>query len=497
VFVATFVAGGTEGCRNASARSDASPSKSRAVGTSGTRDRGDATDRDNGEPLTTGLFRSIAQRENPVVVAITTESRIAAAQTPEMFGDDDFLSRLFGYNRQPQPREQRREALGSGFLISADGEILTNNHVVAGADRIRVALYKQDRKTYEADVVGRDPLTDSALVKLKNGPGNLPVASLGDSDALQPGDWVMAIGNPFFLGHTVTVGVVSYKGRPFATTEGRFQNMLQTDASINPGNSGGPLINVNGDVIGINSAILSGEGGGGNIGIGFAVPINTVKALLPQLRKGSVQRGRLGVQVLSAPISDDEAKQLGLPKPAGAIISRVESGSPADAAGLRPGDVIVSYNGKPVQDADALTGMVADTPAGTKVPIAYYRNGAQQSATATIARLDLEDNDNAGNNDRGGAPGFGLSLEDLTPDIARQLEVPPGVGGALVDAVEPYTPASNAGLKRGDVILEVNRQPVHSAADASRALRSVRSGDAAFLLLWRGGARVFVEMRKE
>jgi serine protease Do len=332
--------------------------------------------------MNTSLFRTIAKRENPVVVFITVQSRTRTPDMTQFFGGDDFFWRFFG--GPAQPHEQIQRGLGSGFVITHDGEILTNNHVVAGAQQIRVGLYGDDHKTYPAEVVGRDPLTDSALIKLKSAPTDLPTANLGDSDALEPGDWVMAIGNPFQLGHTVTVGVVSYKGRPFAVSEGRFQNMLQTDASINPGNSGGPLINVQGEVVGINSAILSGEGGGGNIGIGFAVPINTVKALLPQLRQGKVHRSQLGVQIQSRPVTDDEAKELGLPRAEGAIVSMVQHDSAAERAGLQAGDVITEYNGKPVSDADSLTAMVVDTPAGTRVPIVFYRHGSRQTASVTV-----------------------------------------------------------------------------------------------------------------
>jgi serine protease Do len=459
-----------------------------------TGDLNDGARSDRGDVVTTGLFRSIAKRENPIVVAITTESRMKSPDLTQQFGHDDFFRQFFGFENAP--REQVQEALGSGILISSDGEIVTNNHVVAGADKVRVALFSDERHTYSADIVGRDPLTDSALIKLKGAPAKLPTAVLGNSDSLEPGDWVMAIGNPFELGHTVTVGVISYKGRPFATTEGRFQNMLQTDASINPGNSGGPLIDVRGNVIGVNSAILSGEGGGGNIGIGFAIPINTVKDLLPQLRKGSVRRGQLGVQILSSPVTDDEAKNLGLPKAEGAIVSRVEPDSPADHAGLRAGDVIVEYNNKPVQDSSQLTTMVVNTPPDSSVPIAFYRGGQRQTTSAKVEQLELEGTESQ-SNDRTSAPGFGLSLGDITPDAADQLRLPADVRGALVENVEPFTPASNAGVKRGDVILEVNRHAVRSSSEAVSALRTVKSGEPAFLLLWRQGAQQFVELQRE
>jgi serine protease Do len=447
------------------------------------------------EMMNMRLFRNMAKRENPVVVYITTQTRLQVPELTEYSDGEGFLQRFFG--GPPSRREQLQHGLGSGFLISADGEILTNNHVVAGAEQIRVGLYGDDRTTYVATVIGRDPLTDSALIKLKDAPRNLPAATLGDSDALEPGDWVMAIGNPFRLGHTVTVGVVSYRGRPFAVTEGRFQNMLQTDASINPGNSGGPLINVQDEVVGINSAILSGEGGGGNIGIGFAVPINTVKALLPQLRGGKVHRGRLGVQIQNTPITNEEAKALGLPKAEGAIISMIERDSPADRAGLRAGDVIVAYNGKPVPDADSLTAMVAATPAGTRVPITFFRNGKQETVTAAIDELQYETEEERRAGGGSPRPSFGLFLDDLTADIARQLRLPAGSDGVLVVNVEPFTAAADAGLVRGDVILEVNHQPVHSAREAARELDRVKPGQPAFLLLARYGNQVFVEMRRE
>ena len=328
----------------------------------------------------TGLFRNIARQVNPVVVFITTQSRLRGAP-----GGDDALRRFFG---GPPRSGQVQQSLGSGFIISGDGEILTNNHVVAEAEEIRVGLFNNERTTYVARVIGRDPLTDSALIKLSDAPRNLPAAVLGDSDLLEPGDWVMAIGNPFRLGHTVTVGVLSYKGRPFEVAEGRSQDMLQTDASINPGNSGGPLINVNQEVIGINTAILSGDSGGGNIGIGFAVPINTIKALLPQLRGGKVHRGRLGVHIRSVPITEEEAKALGLPKPEGALVITVEPGSPAEEAGLRAGDVIVEFNGAPIADADDLTSRVASTAAGTRVSIAYYRDNTRRTASARVEQLE-------------------------------------------------------------------------------------------------------------
>jgi serine protease Do len=452
-----------------------------------------ASSTDPGGPMNTALFRNIATQQNPIVVFITTESRVRVPDLSDFFGPDNFFHRFFGGPSEPRERVQR--GLGSGFLITADGEILTNNHVVAGAEEIRVGLFEDERKTYPAKILGRDPLTDSALIKLENGPGGLPTATLGDSDALRPGDWVLAIGNPFRLGHTVTVGVVSYNGRPFSVTEGRFQNMLQTDASINPGNSGGPLINTDSEVVGISTAIFSESGG--NIGIGFAVPINAVRTLLPQLREGEVHRGRLGVRIQSWPITEEEAAALDLPQPQGAIVSMVERDSPADRAGLRAGDVIVEYNGKPVSDGNQLTTMVVSTRAGENVPIVYYREGERQTATVEIEALELADGDDDQAADGRSAPGFGLSLGDITPNAARELRLPVDIDGALVEDVAPFTPGAEAGIRRGDVILEVNRNPVRSASQASQALRQLESGEIAFVLLWRQGDRLFLQMRKE
>ena len=489
VLTVVFAAGA---CRDSGRASSPPAAVSEPVGTTGT------TGGSHDVAMNTDLFRRIANRNNPVVVFITTKIRRQEPGASESSGVDSFFRRFFGAPVQPRGPEILQQALGSGFLISADGEILTNNHVIAGAEQIRVGLFEDDRKTYAATVIGRDALTDSALIKLKNAPRTLPYTTLGDSDDLAPGDWVMAIGNPFHLGHTVTVGVVSYKGRPFAVTEGRFQNMLQTDASINPGNSGGPLINVRDEVVGINTAILSGEGGGGNIGIGFAVPINTVKALLPKLRAGKVQRGRLGVQIRNQLITEDEARELRLPKPEGAIVSMVEHDSPAERAGLRAGDVIVEFNGKPVPDADTLTSMVAATPAGTRVPVVFYRNGQREEVTVTVEELvaDSDDPRPAGAA-AGTTRGFGVALADLTPAVARQLRLPPATGGALVEYVEPFAPASESGLMPGDVILEVNGSRVQSATDAARELGRIKPGQPAFVLVSRRGNQVFLEMRKE
>jgi serine protease Do len=478
VALSAFVIGSRFGSACVAAPSVASPAEQAASG-------------QRGVPMDTGLFRNIAKRENPMVVFITTQSKVKVP-TMDQFGGDDFFNRFFGI--PSEPREEIQRAVGSGFIIGTDGEVLTNNHVVQGAEQIKVGLFGSDRKTYDATIVGRDPLSDTALIKLQKPPANLQVATLGDSDALEPGDWVMAIGNPFQLGHTVTVGVISYKGRPFTIAEGRQQSMLQTDAAINPGNSGGPLVNASGQVIGINSAILAGADGAGNIGIGFAVPINTVKALLPQLRKGKVIRGRIGVSVRSAPLNETEAKQLGLPKAEGALVAQVERDSPASRAGIKPGDVIVDFNGKPVTDADELTRMVTGTAPGTRAPVRVYRDGKELTLTVTVEELQIEAEGQAGG--ASAAAGFGLMLGDLTPDLAQQLGVPVGVSGAVVESVRPGSPASDAGVQRGDLIMEINRRPVRGGQAAARALQNVQPGQTVFLLISRGGQEVFLTMQK-
>jgi serine protease Do len=364
--------------------------------------------------------------------------------------------------------------------------------VVAGADKIEVGLYKQDDKTYEAKVIGHDPLSDTALIKLVNGPTNLPVATLGDSSTIEPGDWVMAIGNPFNYAHTVSVGVISGLARPFQEADGRYQNMIQTDASINPGNSGGPLIDVQGQVIGINSAILSNGDQGGFMGIGFAVPINTAKDLLPQLRKGKVVRGRLGAYIST--ITAQEAKGLGLSNDNGALVRQVEKDSPAERGGLLPGDVIVDYNGTAVKTSDQLVQLVTATAPGTRVPVKIIRNGAPMTLEITITELELN---GASDNGEDTGTSFGLSLSDVTPEMARRLGLPAGTDGALVQSVQQGSVADEAGLQPGDVILQVNRKPVHSAAAAAAALHAVKSGDTAFLLVSRHGSEIFVSITRD
>jgi len=463
-------------------------------------------------PMDMGTFREIARTQSPMVVNISTESQARGRDLSEFFGapgdqGDDLFRRFFGQPDQQTPQRQPRRpetvrAAGTGFIISKDGFILTNNHVVEGATKIVVKFYGEGEEDegYGAKLIGRDPLTDSALIQLVDKPKQaLQEAKFGDSSQMAPGDWVMAIGNPFNLAHTVSVGVISAIGRPFAVAEGRSQNMLQTDAAINPGNSGGPLLNMRGEVVGVNTAIYANQATAGNIGIGFAVPINTVRELLPQLRSGKITRGLIGVSVSN--VTPDEVEEFGLKGRQGALINSVAERGPADRAGIQPGDVVVEYNGKSVKNRDELVSLVTATRPGTTVPVKVLRDRKERTLNLTVDELDLdrEATRQAQNNQSDANAGFGLTLGNLTPDTARRMNIPSDVQGAVVTDVNPDGAAAQARqpLAVGDVILQVNRQDVQNAAEASRALQAVERGRSAMLLIWRNGLRVFLTIRKE
>jgi serine protease Do len=458
-------------------------------------------------PVDAATFRTIAKSMSPAVVNIRTESRQRSSQMTQFFGgDDDLLERFFGGGGvQPRGRQERpqvTQAAGTGFIISKDGFILTNNHVVEGATKIQVSFYGDEADvTYLARVVGRDPLTDSALIELTEKPQReLTEVKFGDSEQMQPGDWVMAIGNPFGLAHTVSVGVISATERPFPITDGRSQDVLQTDAAINPGNSGGPLLNVRGEVVGVNTAIYTDSRQAGNIGIGFAIPINTVRELLPQLRSGKITRGVIGVSVGTIPL--DALEQLGLKERAGALVSSVNGGGPAAKAGVEPGDVIVEYNGKPVRSRDDLVGMVTRTKPGTTVPMKVIRDKVEKRLDVTVDELNLEAEGARTASadpepDEQAGEGFGMTVAALSPDTARRLRVPPDTQGVVISEVEAGGTAQRAGLARGDVLLQVNRRPVASVGEAARELGRVASGSTAFLLILRNGQESFVTVRKE
>jgi len=393
---------------------------------------------------------------------------------------------------------------GSGFIIDKSGYILTNNHVVEDATKIEVKLAGMDENGHwlAAKVVGTDVLTDSALLQLTEMTEYpLTAAQFGDSGQLSAGDWVMAIGNPFSLSNTVTVGVVSAVGRLQQTAvPERAEEMIQTDAAINRGNSGGPLLNVRGEVVGINTQIMSDQGGG-NLGIGFAVPINTVRDILPQLMKGKVVRGRIGVRVLRAPITKADAEDLGLSAVTGAIISDVGDG-PAQKAGIRVKDVIVEFNGKPVRNSDELVSMVTHTAPGTTVPVRIVRNRKTQTLNVTVEELNLDSERSETVLPKENAPeetkdtAFGITLEGLTAQMARRLNLPAGTTGAIVTDVDPSGAAALAGLRAGDVITEINDQKVTTVEQAGKALDGVGDGRTARIVVVRNGRDVLIMVRK-
>ncbi|HVZ21562.1 MAG TPA: trypsin-like peptidase domain-containing protein [Vicinamibacterales bacterium] len=482
-----------------------------------------------GGPIDATTFRTIAKNVTPAVVNIRTESKQQAQDLNDFFGGggDDLFDRFFGggggggqgqgqgqgqdqggQGTRRRPREQTVEAAGSGFIIDKGGYILTNNHVVEGAQKIEVSLFvngEEDDTDYAAKVVGRDPLTDSALIQLTEKPTyDLPVVKFGDSSQMQPGDWVMAIGNPFNLSHTVSVGVISATGRsfPVGDTPGRFAQVLQTDAAINPGNSGGPLLNVRGEVVGINTAIYTDARQQGNIGIGFAMPINVVRDLLPQLRSGKITRGMIGVQV--GVLTKQQARDLGMKNTDGALVSSVSQNGAAAKGGMEAGDVILGFNGKPVKKTDDLVAMVMATKPGSSVPVRVLREGMEKTLTVTVAELDLEaESQQASRADSNPtepqsqqSAGFGLTLQNITPDVARRLRLDSGTRGALITDVDDASPAARSGLQRYDIITSVNRVKVTTAAEAQRELAKVQAGHTAFLLVLRNGQERFVPVEK-
>jgi len=430
-------------------------------------------------------FAALAEQVMPAVLAVTTEEVVSEKNLRRVHPGVDPFEFFFG--RRPR---QRAVGMGSAFFISADGLALTNNHVVEGADKI--FAFTTDRTKYEAKVVGRDPATDLALIKVQ-GKGPFPFLTLGDSDALRVGDWVMAVGNPLGIGQTVTVGVVSGKGRSLGLSEetSSFENFIQTDAAINRGNSGGPLVNLKGEVVGINTAMnMAAEN------MGFAVPVNTAKAVLPQLKeKGRVSRGYLGVMI--SDVSQEAQEAFGLPSREGALVQEVTEGSPAEKAGLKHGDVIVAVNGKPVKNQRELIDTVSSLAPGTKVQVEVIRDGKRKTFTATLAERKIEGQETGeGETVEEAAAQLGLEVSDLTPGLRRRYEIPPSVEGVLVQDVEELSAADDAGIAPGDVILEVNGQAVSSVDEFNAKLEKIRQGQAIRLYLWREGSKRFVVLRK-
>jgi serine protease Do len=412
------------------------------------------------------------------VVNVEVRSRSTSQMSDEA---RELWERFFGQMPEGRQREQLQRGLGSGFLISPDGLAITNNHVVEGAVAISVKL--DDGRTFDAQVLGRDPLTDVAVIKLKGKVGKLPSLVLGDSDALRVGDWVMAIGNPFGLASTVSAGIISAKAREIGA--GPYDDFLQTDAAINPGNSGGPLFNLKGEVIGINTAIVGGGGGMAATGIGFAVPSNLVKSFLPQLEKeGAVTRGYIGVSVQN--LTADLAKALGVPVTEGALVSGVSKDSPGEKAGVKTDDVVVKLDGDPIASAGQLTRKVALRRPGATVTLEVYRgNNRMEKKVALGTRPDLEGIGEREKRNGGGGEEdqrqerIGLVVRDAVPGgpgEADEESESPGVRGAQVVEVKPGSAAEHANLVPGMVVVEAGGKPVHSAAELRKALRSAKPG---------------------
>jgi serine protease Do len=438
-------------------------------------------------------FADIVSKVSPAVITIRADKRV---RTPQQFpfSDDPFFRGLFGNRGQQPPQEELRQALGSGVIVSADGYILTNHHVIDGAENIKIDM--NDGRTMDAKLIGSDAPSDLALLKVEA--SGLTFMTPGDSDKVRVGDVALAIGNPLGIGQTVTMGIISAKGRSTGGTgSGSFEDFLQTDAPINHGNSGGALVNTIGELIGINSQILPGETGG-NIGIGFAIPSNMARTVMDQLVKnGKVRRGQLGITV--SRVTSDLATSLGMSEAKGVIVNSVRAGSGAERAGIRQGDVITAINDTPVSDSNAFRNRVASNAPGTEVTLTVQRDNREQKIRATLGELTEEtarsDNQNEGGpNQRGGGGKLGISVVPLTPDIAEELKLKPGTTGVVVDAVDPAGPAVEAGIRRGDVIQEVNRQPVRSA-DELRAAIEKSGTKPALLLLNRGGEPIFLAVR--
>jgi serine protease Do len=435
-------------------------------------------------------YADVVSRVTPSVVTVRSERRVRAPQQHPFFNDPffrEYFGRRFGESI-PQPQEQIRRGLGSGVIFKADGYVLTNHHVIDGAEGIKVEVL--DLRVFDARRVGSDPPSDLAVLKIEA--SGLPTLSLGDSDSVRVGDVVLAIGNPLGLGQTVTSGIISAKGRVTGLSDGSFESFLQTDAPINRGNSGGALVNTAGELIGINSQILSPTGG--NIGIGFAIPSNMARHVSDQLMaSGKVRRGKLGVTI--QPVTAEVAESLELTSARGVIVNGVEPGSPAERAGLKQGDVIIAFNGRPVEDSNSLRNQIASTQPGTDVTLTVRRGSIEQQIQAQLAELSVEANQ-AGRKSEGTGWGdlYGLSTSPLNPQTARRLGMPENTKGLVVTAVEPISPAYDSGLQPSDVITQVNRQPVTGVADLKSALEQAK-GRPVLLLINRRGTSIFITFR--
>jgi serine protease Do len=454
-------------------------------------------------PVSLTTFRDIARMQTAGVVNINTR-RTVRRRSSDPFRDffgDDLMERFFGPQGQgqgPQGRGGERErserqtqrSLGSGFIIDGEGHILTNRHVIEGADQISVTL--NNGKDYDAKLVGKDARTDVALLKIEP-KETLTHLNLGNSEQVEVGEWVMAIGNPFGLGgNSVTVGVVSFKGRGMPLTRGTQVEMIQTDAAINPGNSGGPLLNTSGEVVGLNTLIVTG-GLQQSAGVGFAVPINVAKEILPQLRDtGKVVRGWMGVQI--QPITEDLARTYRMKEAKGALISDVSEDSPADKADLEPGDVVVEVDGRQVEDNNDLSRYIASKAPGSTVRLRILRNGSDKTVSLTLGTFP-EERAEADREEQESGVQLGMTLREMTPDLAARLEMPRTAKGVVIMDVEAGSPAEDAGLQQRDVIVSVNNQTVEDPDDFKQEIEKARADGVARLRVRRGNTHSFTVLR--
>lgn len=432
-------------------------------------------------------FADLADQVKHAVVNISTtqvvkENPMQPFMSPnspfrDFFGDE-FFKRFFG----DTPRgEMKTSALGSGFIFDEDGLIITNNHVVEKASEIKIKT--ESGKEYDAKVVGRDPKTDVALIKVKPDSEFPRPAKIGDSNAIRVGDWVMAVGNPFGLGHTVTAGIISAKGRVIGA--GPYDDFLQTDAAINPGNSGGPLFNMNGEVVGLNTAIVAqGQG------IGFAIPINLANEIIPQLKTGKVIRGWLGVMIQD--ITPELAESFGIKEKKGVLLGDVMQDSPAEKAGLKRGDVITEFNGKAVDTAHTLSRMVASTPPDSKVIVKVIRDGKTQDISFNLGTMpDEGEQTQVTKKDSS----WGFSVQNITPELAKRFNLDENEPGVFISSVQAGGPASEAKLRPGDVIKEVNRQKIQNVRDYNQALQKMKKDESLLLLVKRGQNTFYVALK--
>lgn len=452
---------------------------------------------DNFSAMNTGkAFVDVAKRVTPTVVSITS-AKVVKVNNP--FGSNplfDFFHDGTRRGNDDNSREYRQQGLGSGVLISNDGYILTNNHVVQGAEEISVLI---DNKEYAGKVIGTDPKTDVAVIKVDA--KNLPLIALGNSDDLEVGEWVIAVGNPFSLelAHTVTAGIVSGKGRAPGIGDGSlyYEDFIQTDAAINPGNSGGALVNLRGELVGINTAIVTGGYGGGNVGVGFAIPINLARSVMQSLIDvGRVIRGYIGVDIQA--VDTQLAKAFGLPETYGALVSGLRPNSPAKDAGLKVEDIVIEVDGKKIRDSRHLINLVASYRPGTRIPVTVWRNAKAQKLSVILAERPEDDQPTKLTSTESNETGLGLQVATLTPSLASRFDLDADESGVVVTDIDRGGQAAQEGISVGDLIREVNHQPVRTVGEFRKAIAAA-TGDVVLLRVWTSAGKrdFFVALRKE